>query len=124
MSIVLATINAGYAHTAFGLRRLRANMAELRDQTRLLEFTRPHGTTVILDALLEPRPRIVGLSVYIWNVERLTGLVKALKARCPEVVVVLGGPEVSHATEGQEIVAAADYVICGEGELAFVDLCR
>jgi hypothetical protein len=124
MSIVLATINAGYAHTAFGLRRLRANMAELRDQTRLLEFARQHDTACILEALLATNPRIVGLSVYIWNVERLTELVKTLKARCPEVIVVLGGPEVSHATEGQEIVAAADYVLCGEGDLAFVDLCR
>jgi hypothetical protein len=91
MSIVLATINAGYAHTAFGLRRLRANMAELRDQTRLLEFIRRDDTACILEALLATNPRIVGLSVYIWNVERLTELVKTLKARCPEVVVVLGG---------------------------------
>jgi radical SAM superfamily enzyme YgiQ (UPF0313 family) len=124
MSIVLATINAGYAHTAFGLRQLRANMAELREETRLLEFTRRHDEASILDAILASNPRIVGLSVYIWNVERLTELVKALKVRRPEVVVVIGGPEVSHATDGQAIVAATDYVICGEGDLAFVDLCR
>ena len=32
--IVLATLNAKYAHAAFGLRYLLANMGELREQTR------------------------------------------------------------------------------------------
>ena len=37
---------------------------------------------------------------------------------------MLGGPEVSHETDQQEIVRLADYVITGEADLAFADLCR
>ena len=41
----------------------------------------------------------------------------------PDVIVVLGGPEVSHETDEQEIVRLADYVITGEADLAFAELC-
>ena len=123
-SIVLATLNAKYPHCAFGLRYLLANMGELRDETALLEFTINQQTLEILDAILAQRPRIVGLGVYIWNVDETTRLVADLKRVAPDVIVVLGGPEVSYETDQQEIARLADYVITGEGDLAFAALCR
>ena len=69
-------------------------------------------------------PRIVGLGVYIWNVGPSTEVVELLKQLAPEVRVVLGGPEVSHEADRQEIVALADHVITGEADLAFAALCR
>ncbi len=123
-SIVLATLNAKYPHCAFGLRYLLANMGELRDETALLEFTINQQTLEILDAILAQRPRIVGLGVYIWNVDETTRLVADLKRVAPDVIVVLGGPEVSYETDQQEITRLADYVITGEGDLAFAALCR
>ena len=83
-SIVLATLNAKYPHCAFGLRYLLANMGELRDETALLEFTINQQTLEILDAILAQRPRIVGLGVYIWNVDETTRLVADLKRVDPK----------------------------------------
>ncbi len=123
-SIVLATLNAKYPHCAFGLRYLLANMGELRDETALLEFTINQQTLEILDAILAQRPCIVGLGVYIWNVDETTRLVADLKRVAPEVIVVLGGPEVSYETDQQELARLADYVITGEADLAFAALCR
>ena len=123
-AIVLATLNAKYPHCAFGLRYLLANMGELRPETALLEFTINQQSLAILDAILEQRPRIVGLGVYIWNVTETTRLVADLKRVAPEIVVILGGPEISYEIEQQEIAQLADYVITGEGDLAFVALCR
>ncbi len=123
-SIVLATLNAKYPHCAFGLRYLLANMGELRCETALLEFTINRQTLEILDAILAQRPRIVGLGVYIWNVAETTRLVADLKRVAPDVIVVLGGPEVSYETDQQEIARLADYVITGEADLAFAELCR
>ena len=123
-SIVLATLNAKYPHCAFGLRYLLANMGELRDETALLEFTINQQALEILDAILAQRPRIVGLGVYIWNVDETTRLVADLKRVAPDVIVVLGGPEVSYETDQQEIARLADYVITGEADLAFAALCR
>lgn len=122
--IVLSTLNARYSHSSFGLRYLLANMGALRPQTALVEFTINDNTTDILSAILEHSPRIVGFGIYIWNVEQTTRLIADLKRVRPQIIVVLGGPEVSYDTEGQAIVALADYVIAGEGDLAFRELCE
>jgi hypothetical protein len=42
----------------------------------------------------------------------------------PGLILVLGGPEVSHEWAEQDIVALADYLITGWGELSFPRLCR
>lgn len=122
--IVLATLNARYIHCAFGLRYLLANMGELKSQTVLLEFTISQPTLEILDAILAEQPRIVGLGVYIWNVDETTRLVADLKRVRPEVTVVLGGPEVSYEMDDQALVKLADHVIGGEADLAFAQFCR
>ncbi|MEZ5964533.1 MAG: DUF4080 domain-containing protein [Planctomycetota bacterium] len=122
--IVLATLNARWIHAAFGLRCLRANLGDLRPRSTIVEFDAQTRAADVVERLLVHRPRIVGFGVYIWNVARLTEVVRTLRKVAPEVIVVLGGPEVSHETEGQAIVAAADYVVRGEGDLAFAELCR
>ena len=122
--IVLSTLNAKYVHSAFGLRYLYANMGALRDRTTLVEFDINQRALDIAEALLELQPKILGLSVYIWNVEPMRELVTIVKRLSPEIKIVLGGPEVSHETEGQALTELADHVICGEGDLAFAELCE
>jgi radical SAM superfamily enzyme YgiQ (UPF0313 family) len=122
--IVLATFNARYWHSAFGLRYLLANMGDLRAQTAMLEFGLSENTTDVLTKILDENPTVVGIGVYIWNVEPTTKLVADLKRLRPDIQVVLGGPEVSYETDGERIVELADYVITGEGDLAFPELCR
>ena len=124
MSIILSTLNARFAHASLGLRYLLANMGELREETQLLEFVIGTRTTDLAEKILAARPRIVGFGVYIWNVEETARLVALLKRVAPDIVIVLGGPEVSYETQAQEIVKLADYVITGWGDLTFADLCR
>jgi radical SAM superfamily enzyme YgiQ (UPF0313 family) len=124
MSILLSTLNARYTHASLGLRYLLANMGELREQTRLQEFVIGTRTTEIVEKLLASRPRIIGLGIYIWNVEESTKVVSMLKRVAPEVTIVLGGPEVSHETGEQEIVRLADYAVTGWGDISFAALCR
>ena len=122
--IVLCTLNARYWHSAFGLRYLMANMGSLQSRSTMLEFGIKDHTLDLLSIILDRKPKIVGFGVYIWNVEPITRLVAELKRVAPDVVVVLGGPEVSYETESQACVAMADYVVCGEGDLAFRQLCE
>lgn len=122
--IVLATLNAKYLHASFGLRYLFANLGELRERAVLAEFDINQRPLDIAEALLAHAPRVVGLGVYIWNVAETTEVVAAIKRVRPDLVIVLGGPEVSHEIEGQAIVALADHVIPGEADLAFAELCR
>ncbi|MEW8013596.1 MAG: radical SAM protein [Candidatus Sedimenticola endophacoides] len=121
--IVLATLNARYIHSALGLRYLLTNMGPLREQTALREFTLENRPIDIVERLLAGKPRIIGLGVYIWNVEQSTRVAALLKQIAPEVTLVLGGPEVSFEWEQQPIVALADHLITGQADHAFVTLC-
>lgn len=123
MSILLSTLNARYTHASLGLRYLLANMGPLQEQTRIQEFVIGAKTSDLVERILAQRPRILGLGVYIWNVEETTRLVAMLKRVAPSLIIVLGGPEVSHETSEQEIVRLADYVITGWGDVSFPKLC-
>lgn len=122
--IVLATLNARYIHAAFGLRYLLANLGDLQNRATLLEFDLTVRPLDAAEAILARAPRIVGLGVYIWNARETAELVAVLKRLRPDLVLILGGPEVSHEAEQQALTRQADYVIGGEADLAFPKLCR
>lgn len=130
-AIVLTTLNAKYIHASLGLRYLLANMGVLKRQTVLREFTiarkAPEVVAELLAALGEPQPgavQIIGFGVYIWNVTQTTEVVRLLKNQRPGLKVVLGGPEVSHELDEQEIVRLCDHVITGWGDISFPKLCH
>jgi len=122
--IVLTTLNARYMHTAFGLRYIYANLAELKQQAKILEFTIQELPINIVEQLLAHQPKIIGLSVYIWNVAEINKVVAMLKQIAPEVIIVLGGPEVSHTPDVPAVTDLADYVISGPGEVSVYTLCK
>ena len=123
-AILLATANARYTHPAFGLRWLWANLGPLRAHAAIREYTLSQSPLDIAEDLLRLNPRIIGLSVHIWNVTLLTEVARIIKTVSPETVLVIGGPEVSYEYEGTPIFAAADYLIRGEGEVAFAALAK
>ncbi len=122
--IVLTTLNAKYIHAAFGLRYLLANLGDLRSRACLLEFDINQRPVDIVEILLARNPKIIGIGVYIWNVGPAFEVVATLKRLRPDVVVILGGPEVSYEVEAQPIAALADTVITGEADLKFAEVCR
>ena len=122
--VILATFNARYQHPALGLRYLQANLGAARAAAELLEFDLQMPPLDAAEQILARQPRIVGLGVYIWNVQLIAELLAILRRVCPGLVVVLGGPELDGAAEAHPLVAAADYVLCGEADLALGSLCR
>jgi radical SAM superfamily enzyme YgiQ (UPF0313 family) len=121
--IVLTTLNAKYIHAAFGLRYLMANLGALQSRACLAEFDINQRTMDVVEQLLARNPRVIGFGIYIWNVAPSTEVIAALKRVRPDIVVVLGGPEVSYETETQKIVELADHVITGEADLKFAEVC-
>jgi hypothetical protein len=61
-------------------------------------------------------PDIVAFSVYVWNVQRSLFVASGLKARLPDVRIVIGGPEVT--TDNRWVLEhpAVDAGVFGEGE--------
>ena len=101
-----------------------ANLGTLQAQTHLKEFTIHERPIDIAEKLLEYHPKIIGFSVYIWNVSEITETVELLKAIAPSIIIVLGGPEVSHLPDKPAVVDLADYIIQGAGEVSFKLLCE
>ena len=127
--IVLTTINAKWIHPSLALRLLKANLGSLEEKCEIIEFNlrQPLGEKV--ETLLAAHPRILGISVSIWNHtatrELLAELEKAWVAHnAQRPLVVLGGPEVTHLPEDANIFQFADFAIRGEGETAFSTLCE
>ena len=123
-TIVLSTLNARYMHCAFALRYLYANLGELQAQARIEEFTIQQRPVDIVEQLLSLRPKIIGFSVYIWNVDETTRVVELLKQVSPQTLVVLGGPEVSYVDDLPALAGSADYIVTGPGEASFRELCQ
>ena len=133
--IILATLNAKYIHASLGLRYLIANMArhggeDIRAMACLREFTIARPAQEIADALLAELgeqngndAQVIGFGVYIWNVNQTTAVVSTIRRLRPDITIILGGPEVSHETEQQAIVDLADFVITGEADLKFAEVC-
>ena len=117
--IVLTTLNARYIHASFGLRYLKANLGSLSNRCVISEFTLESRPEDVVETLLSYQPKVVGLGVYIWNTTQTEKVVRLLKTVAPDVIVVLGGPEVSYEYQDQSIVAVSDYVITGWGEVSF-----
>jgi radical SAM superfamily enzyme YgiQ (UPF0313 family) len=124
--IVLAAINAKWIHPSLALRLLKANLGAYEDRAVIMEFALRQPLSEKIEPILGAAPRILGISVSIWNhratVELLKALDKAWEAETGRPVVVLGGPEVSYLPAEAAIFPPADWVLRGEGELVFRDL--
>jgi radical SAM superfamily enzyme YgiQ (UPF0313 family) len=120
--IILTTLNARYMHSAFGLRYLYANLGDMQSQAKIIEFTIQERPLNIAETLLRDQPKIIGFSVYIWNVREISDTVAVIRKIAPEVTIILGGPEVSHQPDVPDVCELADYIISGPGERSFREL--
>lgn len=122
--ILLCTLNSTYQHASFGLRYLLANLGPLKDRAQLLEWTIKENPRVIVERILGYNPKIVGFGVYIWNTNETLEVISTLKKIAPDIVIVLGGPEISYETETQAHLNFCDYVIKGEADFSFRQFCE
>lgn len=123
VDIVLATINARQAHCALSLHALQAGLGPLGARSVCLELDTDALPVQAAERILACRPRIVGLSVYLWNVERLVAVMRLLRRIAPGVRLVTGGPQIQEDRVACDEVGLADVAIIGEGERAFHDVC-
>lgn len=122
--VVLITFNARYHHTSFALRYLKANLGDLVGSCQILEFDLDARPGDALEQVLAHQPRIVGLALYIWNTRQSLEFAHMLKALRPGITLIVGGPEASYEHESQPISSVADYILCGEADIACAQLCQ
>ena len=128
-SIVLCTVNAKWIHPSLALRLLKANLPScLASDSVIIEFALRQRLEEKTAAIYAETPKILAFSVSVWNhkatLELLQVLEKELAKTDVRPVIILGGPELTPLSPAAEIFHYADFVIRGEGENIFAELCR
>jgi len=123
MKIILTTLNSRFTHSSIGLRYIYANLGYLQPKATIMEFSINDAIQTIAEKLLLQTPSIIGIGVYIWNATHVYELVHILKKVSPKTTIILGGPEVSY-TPFRVNFDLADFIIAGEGDTSFFELCK
>jgi len=125
MKVLLVSLNAKFVHTSLAIRYLQAYCRQEFPEIRIREFTINEDPGEVMAEIYREEPDILGFSCYIWNIEATLRLARNLKKVRPNLIIVLGGPEVtfdSRALLSQN--PYIDVVVRGEGEVTFLELLR
>ncbi|HHV38733.1 MAG TPA: B12-binding domain-containing radical SAM protein [Tepidimicrobium sp.] len=124
MKTILTTLNASYIHSSLSIRYLKSYSEDMHD-IELAEFTINQSIDYIVGELYKRNPDIIGFSAYIWNIEEVLRISETIKTINPDIIIILGGPEVSF--DGAQILKKhdfIDFIIFGEGEITFKELLK
>lgn len=80
------------------------------------------GDALLVDAIVERRPDVLGLSLYTWSSERSLAIAERARARLPGLLVIVGGPEVQRDNDWLLGHPAVGVAVLGEGEQTFAEL--
>ncbi|MDH6603648.1 anaerobic magnesium-protoporphyrin IX monomethyl ester cyclase [Bacilli bacterium PM5-9] len=122
MKIVLTTLNSKYIHPSPALRIISNDLKNSNINHDLIEYTIKEDIDLIIEKLKDFD--VVAFSCYIYNIEKTKDIIKKLKEIKPNIIIILGGPEVSFSKKSDLIDIDFDYIVCGEGEKVFVELIK
>ena len=103
MKVLLTAINAKYIHSNLAVYSLKAYAEEKMQGTEkendvrieIAEYTINQQTDEILMDIYKRKPDMLCLSCYIWNLNYVEEIVREIRKILPDVILWLGGPEVS-----------------------------
>lgn len=121
MKTLITTLNSKYIHKSLSLRLLYVATKDYHD-VDFVEYTIKEDLDKITADIIARKVQIVAFSVYIWNVELIKELCIKLKNINQNLIIIFGGPEVSYEIDYFLDNYEIDYLISGEGEIAFKQL--
>ena len=121
MKTLITTLNSKYIHKSLSLRLLYVATKDHHD-VDFVEYTIKEDLDKITADIIAKKVQIIAFSVYIWNVKLIKELCIRLKREDQNLVIILGGPEVSYEIDYFLDNYEIDYLISGEGEVAFKQL--
>lgn len=118
-----ATGNVPLAAGALGVSaRVHGLDARLEVEVLAPEVTDELGDSLLADRVARDEPAFVGLSLYLWNVERSLHLMREIRRRSPRTKLLVGGPEVSADNPFLLGQPGFDVAVAGEAEETFARL--
>jgi radical SAM superfamily enzyme YgiQ (UPF0313 family) len=113
---LLTTLNAKYIHTNLAI-RLLYQLNKKHEGLYWKEFTIKDNFNEV--ASYCSSFEVIAFSCYIWNITQTLEVAQLIKQINPNTKILLGGPEVSYDWEAIIKNSDIDYIIAGEGEIAF-----
>ncbi len=120
MKVLLTTLNAKYVHTSLALWYIYQYSRRFHPEVEFKEYNINQDLAWVCGEIYREKADVIGFSCNIWNIEQILTISRRIKQVAPDTVIILGGPEVWEDPEGiLEDNPEIDYIICGEGEIAF-----
>lgn len=127
LKVALVALNSpGYQSLALGYLRAYAQAdARLKSSAGFttLDLTVDLDPWWVAYRVLGLEPDVLGVSVTCWNARSVFESCRVVRAARPEMLIVLGGPEVGPVAE--DVLAAhpeIDIIVRGEGEVTFAEV--
>lgn len=121
MKILLTTLNSKFIHSNLAIRYLKAYSKN--QDVQICEYTINDNITNIISDIYLKKADVIAFSCYIWNIEQTLKIASTLKKANSNLIIILGGPEVSF--DPNEVLmdnSSIDFIIIGEGEKTFKEL--
>ncbi|HHX69104.1 MAG: DUF4080 domain-containing protein [Miniphocaeibacter sp.] len=122
MKILLTSLNTKYIHSNIAIQYLKSTVKDYYE-VDTKDFTINQNIDDIIYEIMKNDYDIIGFSTYIWNVEETLKICRKIKKIKEDIIIILGGPEVSY--NGEELLkenTSLNYIISGEGEFVFLKL--
>lgn len=121
MKILITSLNSKFIHLNLAIRYLKKYlMVSDKINVSIEEFTINQSNDFIVKKIIMSKIDVVAFSVYIWNVEKTLEIISVIKKINKNITIIVGGPEVSYDSFGVlEKNSEIDFVVMGEGEIAF-----
>jgi radical SAM superfamily enzyme YgiQ (UPF0313 family) len=91
--------------------------------SEMIEFFRPEIEELLAD-IERARPRMIGLSLHMGNRLFASEVVRGIRQRLPETLIVVGGFDCVHKELGPKIFPDFDFMVIGEAETSLSELLR
>lgn len=123
--IVSTAAQASLAYLPHSAGLLQGYASRYADDARLLAFLPPLFKRVPIAEAVDylSFSDVVGFSTYVWNIRYSLAVARELKRCRPDVLVVMGGPQIpDHAEAFLRAYPFVDVVCHGEGERTFLEV--
>ncbi len=117
--INIVALNSKYVHTLLSPYYLKEN-CDYKDNITIIQSNINQDVELLYKLATKNNPKVIAFPCYIFNINCALQLTKLLKLNNPEIKIIFGGPEVSF--EYEDMLNYCDYLITGEGEIAFNEL--
>lgn len=115
----------GNVPLAAGYLKLYAQQNGLEEHYEILIFPPKLANTLsdqgLVDAILELDPWMVGFTSYLWNINRNLWVIEGLKSQRPDLLTIVGGPEITADNDWILKSPVLDFASIGEGEQTFTE---